>query len=252
MKRFYSKNQNVLICLFIIAFLLCLIFVSGCMPKNNYDRSIRPAGEMVIPRSMHTATLLKNGTVLITGGNGRYEKHAGSLKQAEIYEPATSLFRLTGEMNYMRAQHSATLLDDGRVLITGGWGTDPSGSEIYDPNTEKFIKTKPMQIEREFHAAILLSNGNVLVAGQEPGNVKHLIRAEIYNPEKDIFESVSSLLIPGYSAWAHFINENVYIVHGVLASTEVEGNPVFGSKYRLKNQSAAIEKYNYQNNSFSV
>jgi len=86
---------------------------------------------MMVPRSFHTATLLENGKVLITGGyNGSY------LNSAEIYDPATGRFSSTlGTMTRARSYHTATLLADGRTLIVGG--TDGANTtdtaEMYDP-----------------------------------------------------------------------------------------------------------------------
>ena len=67
---------------------------------------------------MHTATLLKNGNVLITGGE--CEK-GGFTSGAELYNPAINKWTDAGNMKTERTAHTSTLLLDGRVLITGGW-----------------------------------------------------------------------------------------------------------------------------------
>jgi hypothetical protein len=71
---------------------------------------------MKTDHSNHTATLLNSGTVLITGGNSL----ASFLASAELYDPATGIFSLTGSMNTARAGHTATLLNSGNVLVAAG------------------------------------------------------------------------------------------------------------------------------------
>jgi hypothetical protein len=64
---------------------------------------------------------------------------------------------------------AATVLADGRVLITGGSGfTTPSAKktgEVYDPSNGKFVSAGKMSVARELHTSTLLKNGKVLIAG---------------------------------------------------------------------------------------
>ena len=89
-----------------------------------------PTNEMTTARADHTATLLPDGTVLITGSNEYFDQM--TLKSAEIYDPVKGTFTVTGDMSVNRALHTATLLNDGRVLIAGGALND-SSAEIYTP-----------------------------------------------------------------------------------------------------------------------
>jgi hypothetical protein len=75
---------------------------------------------MTTARAEHTATLLRDGKVLIAGGTG-----AGSqqLASAELYDPATGTFSNATDLVAGRRQHTATLLPDGTVLIAGGYYT---------------------------------------------------------------------------------------------------------------------------------
>jgi uncharacterized protein YjdB len=78
-------------------------------------------GAPVNPRSYATATLLNSGQVLVVGGvaasNGTSEPDLGP---AELYDPTSATFSLAGNLNIARDSHSAALLNDGTVLISGG------------------------------------------------------------------------------------------------------------------------------------
>ena len=123
----------------------------------------------------HTATLLKNGMVLIAGGgdgdNGFYSASAA------LFDPATRTFNETASMTTVRDWHTATLLNDGTVLITGG--ADDSSSELYDPSTGTFTSTASMSEARIMHTATLLNDGRVLVVGGSNRNNSR--SAEIYS-----------------------------------------------------------------------
>jgi WD40 repeat protein len=78
-----------------------------------------PAGKMTTPRLWHTATLLPSGLVLIAGGLPA-QSSPQALASAELYDPATQITTALPPLHLSRETHHATLLPDGRVLITDG------------------------------------------------------------------------------------------------------------------------------------
>lgn len=144
-----------------------------------------PTGDLNVPRSFHTATLLPDGRVLVAGGRGA---DSGALPSAELYDPATGGWTLTGSLSRPRVAHTATLLPNGKVLIIGG-GTLTPGSlgldgtaELYDPNTGNWSPTGNLNTARTGFTATLLATGKVLVAGGVDDSDDSLNSAELYDP----------------------------------------------------------------------
>ena len=158
-----------------------LITATGT-PKPSTPSEFVFTGVMKDKRVFHTATLLKSGLVLVTGGyNGTTALHT-----AELYDPQTKTWRYTKTMmNAPRDRHTATLLQDGRVLIVGGL-PETNTAEIYDPATETFSSIKPMNVTRFLHRAILFKDGRVLViAGRSSSRIGAIFAtnaAEIFDP----------------------------------------------------------------------
>jgi uncharacterized protein (TIGR03437 family) len=91
-------------------------------------------GKMTAARISHTTTLLANGKVLATAGNNNNPVNF-TQKSAELYDPATGSWTATAELNVVRGNHRATLLLNGKVLISGGNGGGSPGmtsAELYD------------------------------------------------------------------------------------------------------------------------
>ena len=152
-------------------------------------------GSLHFSRSFHTATLLPNGKVLVAGGRGGSDNHYESPASAELYDPASGTWTITGSLNTARAYHTATLLSNGKVLITGGVDDNYkpfASAELFDPATGKWSATASLNVARYQHTAILLPDGKVLVAGGEDSSSSIVASAELYDPTTGTWSATGS------------------------------------------------------------
>jgi hypothetical protein len=171
-----------------------------------YDPSAGSTGtwtetvKLVNPRSYHTATLLKDGRVLLVGG---VNANSNVLNSAEIYDPMANTWTATGSLATPRYSHTATLLSDGKVLVVGGFdGTSALASaEIFDPTSGTWTTTTSTLASARFlHTATLLANTacitaqncQVLVAGGLNAN-GDVASAELFDPGTNTWSSTGSL-----------------------------------------------------------
>jgi len=165
----------------------------------------------------HTTTLLsasssaqcgvRCGMVLAVGGRGGSSPTSNSLVPPELYDPKTRRWALSFDQRAKRFAHTATLLEDGRVLITGGTASSAAlaATELFSPVTGVFADANPLNTARAGHAAVRLPGGKVLVAGgraPDPGGAA-LASAELYDPAANAWSAVDPMLTPragaGYS-----------------------------------------------------
>lgn len=115
------------------------------------------------------SVLLQNKQVLIICSTSHYGR-----TYAKIYDTITGNFvnkSLMGKKHtWMLQNYTLTLLNNGKVLITGGeyqtWGSTPTKDAwIYSPSTGEFLPVSPMHKRRYYHTATLLNNGNILIIG---------------------------------------------------------------------------------------
>jgi Putative Ig domain/Galactose oxidase, central domain len=168
-------------------------------PASNTFTSTTTKGTEVI---FLTATLLVNGRVLVAGGLVNFVNinHCFSLypplsvASASIFDNGSASFLATGDMSSPRAEHTATVLGDGKVLVAGGEDFSARASaclpgqtlkalasaELYDPVHGAFALTSSMITARSRHTATLLANGDVVVIGGIDG-AYFLASAELYH-----------------------------------------------------------------------
>jgi uncharacterized protein (TIGR03382 family) len=161
--------------------------------------------DMIDARFNHTATRLADGRVLLVGGHNDYGSGGGgsggsggpgAISSCEIYDPnlAGGTFLPASPLFVERERHTATLLQDGTVLVAGGEdnGFLLSEAEIYDPVTDSWTQVAPMSSVREDFTATRLQDGNVLVTGGFGGEILE-DSAEIYNPVTQSWFFVGSM-----------------------------------------------------------
>ena len=138
-------------------------------------------GNLNTARALHTATLLPSGMVLVAGGHDgpTFAPSFEVLSSAELYDPASGTWTVTGSLNTARYLHTATLLPNGMVLVAAGYRFDfLASAELYDPASGTWTLTGSLNTTRYLHTATLLPNGMVLVAAGFPPSSS----AELYTP----------------------------------------------------------------------
>jgi hypothetical protein len=126
-------------------------------------------GEMSTSRYAPAAALLPDGNVLIAGGYGEASKKY--LASAELFDPSTQTYeKLEGsghELNQGRAETGFTRMQNGEILIVGGYDNIAlKSTEVFNPETNTFEKSPPVPVSsRDFDATALLPDGQALTVG---------------------------------------------------------------------------------------
>jgi RHS repeat-associated protein len=200
-------------------------------------------GNLNTPRDSQTATLLSNGKVLIVGGvssNGLWITALAA--NSEIYDPAAGTFSSTGSLSTARDCHTATLLNNGQVLIVGGndvYGFALASAELYNPATGTFTSTGSLNYGRAVHTASLLNNGMVLIAGGYDTYGNAVASAELYNPATGTFTVTGSMNTPRYD-----MGESTLLSNGMVL--------IAGGQDTNGNTLASVELYDPAAGTFSV
>jgi len=171
-------------------------------------------------------------------------------------ERKNDAFRTTGSinairgMNTRRAAHTATLLDNGKVLVAGGFAGDENSlasAEIFDPKTSTFLSASNMSFTRAGHSATLLPNGKVLIAGGYNGN--YLDSAEIYDLNTGKFTPTGKMTMPRNGHIAVLLNNGKVLLAGgvgtgwtFLAAAELY-DPSTNTFTKTKNMTTARESH---------
>jgi Galactose oxidase, central domain len=166
-------------------------------------------GTAIFPATMKTAG---NQTITVTDE-----------ATASITGTSNSIYVIpAGGMETPRQAHMATMLNTGKVLVTGG-AENRRGSlataELYDPNTGTFTTTGTMETGRAGHTATLLVDGRVLVTGGTENIKTALATAELYDPNTGSFTATGTMEIGRESHTATLLNSGKVLVTGGMDSS---------------------------------
>ena len=167
-----------------------------------------PLGRLKVPRVDHAATLLDDGRVLITGGYGKGKK-SRSPATAEVFDPTTGTSQLVGKLRQPRSGHAATLLEDGRVAVVGGYderGKARRAIEVYDPRTERFRSTARLVAPAHRPLTSRLQDGRLLVV--------HSAGSILIEPDAAGNELVGGVPQPTYATTATLLDDGRVFVVG--------------------------------------
>ncbi|MFY0563390.1 kelch repeat-containing protein [Archangium lansingense] len=230
------------------------------------------------PRLLHTATLLQNGRVLVTGGfntaaeeydaqqaawttagnsftthrghtatvlhNGKVLIAGGTAPASEeLYDPALKLWSLASPMSTPRYNHAAVTLPEGRVLVAGGGSSESSSpvlasAELYDPATNQWSPAGSLQTARRGHTMTLMKNGRVLVTGGTDENGNSLSSVELYDPATRMWSAM-----PGMST-GRTLHSATLLENGKLL--------VVGGSTQAWNQGSSTELFDFATYTWTV
>jgi len=180
-------------------------------PSELYDPATDTwslTASTVISTYQSAATLLSNGQVLVVGGY--------TAVSAEVYDPATGTWSAVEPLaERVRSQHTVTLLPDGRVLVVGIGGTGAAPAEVYAPSTGLWSAARSMASPRVYHTATLLPDGQVLVAGGSANfNEGSLSSAEVYDVAAGAWRETEPMALPRAGHTATLLPNGQVLVTG--------------------------------------
>ena len=208
--------------------LLCGGYTAGTSITDKAE-TFTPATEgftllsarMAAPRANHAAVRLADGRVLLCGGYREVSSGTvNSSETAELFDPSSNTFAATNSMAVQRVDHAATLLPDGRVLVTGGsalFGAnlqDHASAEIFDPATQTWSPAPHAMVHSHAtHAALDLGDGRILVVGGSDTD----LRPELYTIATGTFAAFAAAPLDTArfgAAVARYFDGDVTIVGG--------------------------------------
>ena len=181
----------------------------SCELYNPVAGEWRMTGGLRQMREKHSATLLPDGRVLVAGGRFSGMEEWEYRNSSELYDPIRGAWSYTGDLNAARSHHTATLLLNGKVLVTGGYADGwerLNSAELYDPATGVWSSTGSMLASHFDHQAIRLLDGRVLVLDRGA--------AEIYNPDNGLWSPANTPLTQRTAFSATLLQDGRVLVAG--------------------------------------
>ncbi|MEU6994716.1 DUF6603 domain-containing protein [Streptomyces sp. NPDC046465] len=194
-------------------------------------------------RTGHQAVSLRDGRVLVvggalpTGGTGGTGGDA-ALAYCELYDPASGAWTPTGSLHTARKGHQATLLPDGRVLVTGGEAAVAAdgtfgpralaSAELFDPAAGTWTPAAALPSGRARHRALLTRAGDVLVIGGTtgPGFTAGFRSVLAYDPAAGTWTRIAGLSQGRWStAVAELADDRVLVTGGISAAGAAAPGP---------------------------
>ena len=211
-------------------------FSSGNVRDDSelYDpatEEFTPTGSLITARVWHTANVITSGAnagnVIVIGGQS---SSGGTLSSCEIYNVAAGTFSAPNiNLTHARYGHTATVLNNGQILVVGGFssGNTRSVSELFNPLQNTFSDSGSTLVPTAFHTATLLLTGNVLISGGNQGmGSNYITMGQIYNPTTGAFTATGNFVSPRQSPATAMLNDGTVLMaggykSGYLATAEI-------------------------------
>lgn len=221
--------------LVVVASLLLILWAPFAPAKPGRGATAAFAWSLLAPmhqgRIEHTATQLRDGRVLVTGGEYIEGTWWHVLDSVEIYDPTSQTWTTAAPLNDSRSGHTATLLANGKVMVVGGQTMDGSTKEplasveVFTPHSGRWVHIAPLNEARVGHSVTELTDGRVLVVGGVGKN--GLARPEIFDPRTGRWTPAAPLATARRGHTAVRMEDGRVLVagglgdDGVLASVEL-------------------------------
>lgn len=194
-----------------------------------YDAASRTwltAKPLFVSRSDHAAVALRDGRVMVIGGN----HDTKLLDSTELYDPRTNSWTVGARMPRPRTQHTAVVLRDGRVMVLGGIDSDGGPTDttfLYDPDANTWVDGPHLTMPRLQQATVVLPSGDVLLAG---GNGVAAKTSEIYSAKAHRFIASGVLVDPRYVPQMAALPDGRVVVTGGLPPVMTAYRPISSSE----------------------
>ena len=172
---------------------------------------------MSIPRERHATVQTLDGKVYVIGGNKGTTNNNIESASIEVFDYSTQTWTHVADLKIPRQNHTATLLNDSRILITGGYSGDVlSECEIFDPSTGVVTAVASLNLARHDHSATLLGDGKVLVLGGRNGGSgsDYFNQSEVYDPVANTWTVIDQMHEGRISASVVRFSDNSILVAG--------------------------------------